>query len=67
MLKVVADKTLCVGSGMCAMTAPVVFDQDGTDGRVVVLTDRPESDQEEATREAVYLCPTGALSLLEEV
>ncbi|MDF3288193.1 ferredoxin [Streptomyces silvisoli] len=30
------DRERCVGAGMCALTAPDVFDQDPEDGRVPV-------------------------------
>ena len=62
-MRVVADREVCAAAGMCARTAPGLFDQDDQDGRVVVLvTDLGEHDVASA-REAVSLCPTGALSL----
>jgi ferredoxin len=75
-MKVIADREVCIGAGMCVMTLPAVFDQDD-DGLVVLLfedleeVDPKEVDPEavdtagvEATvRRAVQLCPSGALSL----
>ncbi len=31
-MKVAVDTDLCIGSGMCALTAPRVFDQDPGEG-----------------------------------
>ncbi|HXA62668.1 MAG TPA: ferredoxin, partial [Streptosporangiaceae bacterium] len=36
----VADKDVCVGAGMCVLTAPELFDQDD-DGLVAVLRSDP--------------------------
>jgi ferredoxin len=66
-MRIVADREVCAASGMCALTAPAVFDQDDVDGRVVVRNVRPAAVDLEAARQAVSLCPTGALSLDEEV
>ncbi|MBK1786423.1 ferredoxin [Prauserella cavernicola] len=57
-----ADRDLCIGAGMCAVTAPEVFDQDD-DGIVVTLAEQPGPDDTELVREAVQLCPAGALRL----
>ncbi|HEX6443801.1 MAG TPA: (4Fe-4S)-binding protein [Streptosporangiales bacterium] len=64
-MRIDADREVCCSAGMCALTAPDVFDQDEHDGRVVVLTPEPGGDQEPAAREAVALCPSGALSVTE--
>ncbi|RBM22493.1 ferredoxin [Prauserella sp. PE36] len=57
-----ADRDICIGAGMCALTAPEVFDQDD-DGLVVTLTDEPGPESTDAVKEAVQLCPSGALRL----
>lgn len=64
-MRINADREVCCSSGMCALTAPDVFDQDEDDGRVVLLVPEPGADQESAAREAVELCPSGALSASE--
>jgi ferredoxin len=64
-MKIEADRERCIGAGMCALTAPEVFDQDAKDGRVVLRIERPGEEMVEAVREAVELCPSGALSLRE--
>ncbi|EHR60360.1 ferredoxin [Saccharomonospora cyanea] len=53
------DRSVCAASGMCALTAPDVFDQDD-DGVVVVRAD-PVAEHAESVRLAVDLCPSGAL------
>ena len=63
-MKIEADRDLCIGAGNCVLSAEVVFDQDD-DGVVVLLTEEVPEDQEDRVREAVKLCPSGALRLQE--
>jgi ferredoxin len=60
-VRVVADRDICIGAGMCSATAPDLFDQDDEDGRVVVLVVEPQPGRAEAARLAVDLCPSRAL------
>jgi ferredoxin len=62
MVKVLADRDVCIGAGMCVMTAEAVFDQDD-DALVVVLTDEIPDTEQQRVGNAVRLCPSGALSL----
>jgi ferredoxin len=62
-LKIEADRERCIGAGMCALTAPSVFDQDKDDGRVLLRTDCPDEEVLKAVLAAVELCPSGALSI----
>lgn len=62
-MRVNADRERCCSSGMCALTAPDVFDQSEEDGRVWVLEPEPPEELWAAVREAVQLCPSHALSL----
>ncbi|MFM9373444.1 ferredoxin [Streptomyces sp. Da 82-17] len=57
------DRERCVGTGMCALTAPGVFDQDDEDGRVLLLTARPGAEHRAAARLAVGACPAAAIRL----
>ncbi|WP_439366101.1 ferredoxin [Bradyrhizobium sp. DASA03005] len=51
---------------MCALTAPHLFDQD-KGGRVLLLAESAINGAElEAARQAVALCPSGALSLRDK-
>jgi ferredoxin len=64
-MKIVADREICVGAGICVLTDPELFDQDPEDGRVLILNERPGSERADVARQAIELCPSGALSLLE--
>ncbi|MEU8109348.1 ferredoxin [Nonomuraea muscovyensis] len=64
MMRIKADTGLCVGSGQCVLTEPAVFDQDD-DGIVVLLTDHPDDQTGAQARDAVTLCPSRALSILQ--
>ncbi|MFI2239539.1 ferredoxin [Streptomyces chrestomyceticus] len=62
-LRLSADRDRCVGAGMCALTAPGVFDQDDEEGLVVLLDAAPAPEHRAAARMAAGLCPAGALAL----
>lgn len=64
-MRVAADRDLCIGAGLCVVSAPAVFDQDDDDGLVELLVDEPDIADAAAVREAVGLCPSGALSVVE--
>ncbi|MEW1904610.1 MULTISPECIES: ferredoxin [unclassified Streptomyces] len=59
------DRERCIGAGMCAMTAPDVFDQDPDDGLVLLLHAEPPAAHRAAVRMAVGVCPSGAIRLHE--
>ncbi|QFY08319.1 ferredoxin [Nonomuraea phyllanthi] len=63
-MEIKADTTVCIGAGMCALTAPQVFDQSEDEGTVVLLQKVPPQELEEAARRAVTLCPSGAISIV---
>lgn len=65
-MRIVADTSICVGAGQCVLSEPSVFDQDDDDGTVVLLVERPGEGEQPGTREAVDLCPSGALTLAED-
>ncbi|SDY12326.1 ferredoxin [Amycolatopsis xylanica] len=60
-MKVHADRDRCVGSALCVLTEPAVFDQD--DGGLVVVLSDEESGR---VRDAIDLCPSQALRLAAE-
>jgi ferredoxin len=62
-MEIKANTQLCIGAGMCALTAPQVFDQSDDEGLVVLLEPTPPADLEETVRRAVNLCPSGAISV----
>lgn len=63
-MRVAADRTVCIGAGLCALTAPGVFDQDDA-GLVMVLDPEPGTERQEAVREAGDICPSGAVRVVE--
>ena len=62
-VRVLADREVCIGAGMCVYADDTVFDQDD-DGLVVLLVERPRDG--DAVRRAVATCPSGALQLAED-
>jgi ferredoxin len=63
-VKVSADRDVCISAGNCVMVADAVFDQDD-DGIVTVLVDEIPEGQEGNAREAVKLCPSQALQVID--
>ena len=63
-MKVHADRDVCIQAGNCVMVADSVFDQDD-DGIVMVLVDDIPDDEEDKAREAVKLCPSQALTIVD--
>ncbi|MCV7219463.1 ferredoxin [Mycolicibacterium elephantis] len=72
-MRVQADRDVCIQAGNCVMVAGEVFDQDD-DGIVTVLVDSDggavqtaevPGDQLAVVEEAVKLCPSQALRLVE--
>lgn len=64
-MRVEGNRDVCVGAGMCVLTAPEVFDQDDT-GIVKVLHPEPSTGEEPAVRQAATLCPSGAVQITSE-
>lgn len=65
-MKVHVDTDRCVAAGQCVLAAAEVFDQNDTDGTVVLLDADPPADQLAAVRDAVTLCPAAAIILDEQ-
>jgi ferredoxin len=63
-VKVHADRDVCIQAGNCVMVADAVFDQDD-DGIVVVLVDDIPDDEQDKARDAVKLCPSQALTIVD--
>jgi ferredoxin len=60
MTRVVVDREVCMGAGVCEMEAPEVFELDA-DGVPQVH----EPIDPAAVETAVRACPTGALQLID--
>lgn len=63
-MRVTADLNICMGAGLCALTAPAVFDQDD-EGLVTVTNPDPSEENQPAVREAADICPSGAISFTD--
>ena len=64
-VRIQADRDTCIGAGMCVHTAEAVFDH-GDDGILEVLREDVPADEEKRVRDAVALCPSGALTVTAE-
>lgn len=64
-MRLTVDRGRCIGSGMCALTAPEIFDQDPDDGLVLLLDPAPQPGQHASVREAAHACPVEAITVLE--
>ena len=63
-MRVTADRNVCIGAGLCALTAPEVFDQDA-DGLVTVLNADPDGDEQAGAREAGDICQSGEVHITD--
>jgi ferredoxin len=61
-MRVNADRERCVGSGLCLLRLPEVFDQD-EDGIVLVLDTDPPAALLNDVAGAVDACPSRALAM----
>ncbi|MFJ6571862.1 ferredoxin [Streptomyces sp. NPDC091292] len=61
-MRIDIDKESCVGAGQCALTAPGVFTQDD-DGLSALLPGREDGGGDPMVREAVRVCPVGAIAV----
>jgi ferredoxin len=59
--RIVADPSICAGSGLCSHIAPKYF--DSSDGVVAVLREELDEADSAGVVEAVASCPTQALLL----
>ncbi len=62
-VRIVVDRELCMGSGMCIVYAANTFAHDDETKAVVV---DPKGDSLDAVRNAVQACPTSAIRLENE-
>ncbi|MDG6106982.1 ferredoxin [Dactylosporangium aurantiacum] len=62
-VEVHADR--CIGSGVCALVAPDVFDQRDDDGVVVLLAEHPADEHHESAYEAATRCPAAVIDIHE--
>ena len=65
MLRVLVDFECCKNYATCVTIAPEVFDLSD-DGELMLLQETPPEEFEKRLRDAARLCPTQAITLLEE-
>ena len=63
-MRVEVDRDLCASTGGCEAVAPEVF-EISDDGELVVLRPEPGEADLPDVRNAVQICPTRALRLVE--
>lgn len=63
--RIVVDRDLCQGHGVCESEAPAVFSVS-KDAVLTVLDQAPPDGDRKAVEAAVKYCPTHALSIHEE-
>jgi ferredoxin len=63
-VKVTVERDVCIGAGMCVLTAPAVFDQDPEEAVVVLLDESPPETELPAVAQAVDRCPAAVIRLL---
>jgi sterol 14-demethylase len=63
--RIVVDRDLCQGHGVCESEAPTVFSVS-KDAQLTVLSERPGDAERKAVEAAVKYCPTHALSIVED-
>src|SRR5690606_36575110 len=64
-LRIVVDRDLCQGHGVCESEAPDVF-QVAKDRSLTILDERPDESRRAAVEQAVKYCPTHALTIEED-
>ncbi len=63
-LRIVADRSVCEGHGMCEATSHEYFELDDT-ATVVVIDENPPEAERSVVQAAVDACPVAALTLSE--
>ena len=62
--RIVVDRDLCQGHGVCESEAPAVFEVS-KDRVLSVLDEAPGDGERRAVEQALKYCPTHALSIVE--
>ncbi len=63
-MRIAVQRDRCIGSGMCVLIAPAVFDQDPGEAVVLLLDESPPETARAAVLEAVDRCPAAVIALL---
>ncbi len=65
-MKIVVDRELCIGSGMCTTIAPSVFELSPEGELVLIHGDELEPSEIAAVEDAVACCPVEALLVRDD-
>ena len=64
-VRIVVDRDLCQGHGVCESEAPAVFSVS-KDGVLTLLQEQPPESERRGVEAAVKYCPTHALTIVED-
>jgi ferredoxin len=64
-MRVIVDRTRCMASGQCVLSADAMFDQREEDGTVVLLDPGPPAELDDDVRRAAMLCPAQAITVID--
>jgi len=62
-MKIVIDRDLCQGHGVCCNESPELFALDEDQTTVRVLIEEPDESHRDALKRAVKYCPTFAIGI----
>lgn len=65
-MKVVVDRSKCVGAGLCVSTDPDIFTQSEEDGLVQLLVVNPSAEHHDRVAQARSICPSQAITIVED-
>ena len=64
-MRIVVDRDLCQGHGVCESEAPSVFSVSKK-GDLTIVDERPDASLRTQVEQAVKFCPTHALTIEED-
>lgn len=64
-MKIVVDRDVCEGHGMCEAMAHEFFEVDDDD-QLHIIDDSPSEEDRQHVQAAIASCPVSALTLLED-
>ena len=64
MARIEINEELCMNSGQCAYMQPTLFALD-PNGKPTVLAPEPNAEQMPGVEEAIEICPSQAISLID--
>lgn len=64
-MRIIIDRDLCQGHGVCESEAPAVFSVSKK-GELTVLDERPDESQRAGVEQAAKYCPTHAIKVLDD-